>query len=341
MTTDRAGFALLLSVLLVLALTVMALGVLTVGVREAAIAGAAARRALAERRAEAAAVRAVEIWSTRALAGLAVGEARQLPAPAGNAAVTVERVDSGLFLVRSQSRVPGPDGPTLGQAGLLVRVLHPSRLGAAFPGALTTSGSTTVTDGTVDGLDSCAVPGPAVVAASASVGPAASVTGEPPIELGTPPALPGPDPFTPALAAELATVRHVGLTAAPRPFAVADECVADGRNWGSPDPAHPCHALRPVITASDLTVAGGSGHGVLVVDGDLTVTAGARLHGIVVVHGRLAVDGGSVVRGAVRADSAIVHGAVIRDGCALAAVLSAPALDRAFRPPLRWWVPVF
>lgn len=339
MRSDRAGFALLFAVLLVMALTVAALGVLVVGVRESAVAGAAVRKARAERGAEAAAIHVVETWSTRTLADLAIGETRRLPVP-GDAELTVERVDSGLFLVHGAERVAGPHGPAIAHAGLLVRVLHPGRLRALFPAALVAD-SATVIGGTVDGVDSCGPSAPGVMAGRVSVGPGSSVTGDPPTQLATPPAF-DPDPFGPALAGELATVRYPDLTAAPRPLVAGGECVADRLNWGSPDSGHPCHALRPLIAASDLTVTGGSGHGLLVVDGDLTITGGARFHGIVAVHGHLRVEGGSTVRGAVRAISAVIRdGAVVRDGCVLTPALSAPALDRGFRPPSRWWIPVF
>lgn len=337
MRGDRAGFALLFAVFLVMALAVSALGVLAVAVRESAVAGAAVGKARAERGAEAAALHAVETWSTRAVADLAIGGARQLAAP-GDADVVVERVDSGLFLLRGTGQAPGRHGPATARAGLLVRVLHPDRLRALLPAALVAD-SGTVAGGTVDGVDSCAAPVPGVVAAVASIGPGSTVTGDPPVELGPRPAS-VPDPFHPELARDLATVRYSDPTAEPRPVGVG-ECVADRLNWGSPDPGHPCHGLRPLIIASDLTVTGGSGHGVLVVNGDLTIT-GARFDGVVAVAGHLLVDGGSVIRGAVRAASAVIRdGMVVRDGCVLGRVLSAPALDRAFRPPSRWWFPVF
>jgi hypothetical protein len=88
-------------------------------------------------------------------------------------------------------------------------------------------------------------------------------------------------------------------------------------------------------------VDGGESHGVLIVDGDLHVTGGARITGIVVVRGRLQLDPGSTIQGGVRSDSAVTAGAIIRDGCAIADVLRARPLDRAFRPPARWWLPLF
>ena len=81
---------------------------------------------------------------------------------------------------------------------------------------------------------------------------------------------------------------------------------------------------------------------VLVVDGDLRITDGAVLHGLIIVHGHLEVSGASSIHGAVRARSVEVSdGTLARDDCAVMAVAAAPALDRAFRPAERWWIPLF
>ncbi|MFN2316079.1 MAG: hypothetical protein ABR602_05290, partial [Gemmatimonadales bacterium] len=122
-----------------------------------------------------------------------------------------------------------------------------------------------------------------------------------------------------------------------------DGCMVDSRNWGSPDPAHPCHTTRPFIhVAGSVTMTGGEGHGILVVEGDARLTAGAHFAGLIVVRGQLVIEDGSRVHGAVRAERVqVLGGHVERDGCILHNVLRAPSLDRAFRPQGRWWVPVF
>lgn len=338
--TARPGFALVLSLLLVLALAVLGTGMLAVGTREQWVAAALARRTQAERRAEAAAVQAVRRWSTRSVADMALGEMRTLTVAPGTG-VSVERADSALFLVRAEARVAGPTGETGVVTGLLVRVLHPLRLAVTFPGALTADTVALAPGGVVDGMATCGAPGPGVLGPDVSVDPAAVVSGDPAVSLTTPPGAPTPDPFAPELAAGLADLVHASPTAAPRPAETTGACLADASNWGSPDPGHPCHDLRPVILAADLTVDGGVGFGVLIVDGDLRVTGGARLDGLVVVRGALRLDAGTTLRGAVRARSAEIAGTIIRDGCALADVLSAPALDRPFRTPDRWWIPLF
>lgn len=340
MSTLHRGFALVLSMLLILALATLGMGMLAAATGEQAVGAAMARKARAVRQAEAVALQAVGSWSTRSVADMGIGEQRTLDSGGLDGSVRAERIDSALFLVRGEGHVDGPGEGATAAVGLLVRVLHPRVLAAGFPGGLNTVGPAEIAAGAVLGSSGCGGTGIGVVAAEVTVGAGATVMGDPPILHGSPP-VPTPDPFAPPLSDTLATLRAPGLSAQPRPVTSAGTCVADDLNWGSPDPAHPCHDLLPVVMASDLDVAGGVGRAVLIVDGDLDVGGAAELEGVVVVRGKLTLDAGSTIRGAVRADSARIEGTVIRDDCAVAAALSAPSLDRGFRPPLRWWVPLF
>ncbi|MGE0354482.1 MAG: hypothetical protein AB7Q69_14785 [Gemmatimonadales bacterium] len=78
---------------------------------------------------------------------------------------------------------------------------------------------------------------------------------------------------------------------------------ADTLNWGDPDPAGACGSYFPVVhAASGLVISGGSGQGVLLVDGDLTLSGAFRFVGLVVVQGTLHSGGaGGGVLGAVLA----------------------------------------
>ena len=322
MRTSRSGFALVLSIVLILALVVSAAGMLAVATREAAVSTGLAGRLRAERMAEAAARDAVVHWSTRAVADLRPEEQKVL-IDSGGVRVTTERADSSLYLLRSRGRARVAHGVAIAHSALLVRVLNPARLARAFPAALAADGAVEVLGGSVTGAgESTALPcdsaGPGVVAPGVSVTGTAAVDGAPAVVIGSPPAVPDPDPFSPALAETVADVRYRGSVVSPRPIQSQGECSPDPENWGTTDPADPCHELLPVVLTGTVTVDGGVARGVIVTDGDLTLTGAARIQGVV-----------------------IVAGAIIRDGCAVGASLSAPSLDRAFRPPGRWWIPAF
>lgn len=102
-----------------------------------------------------------------------------------------------------------------------------------------------------------------------------------------------------------AVASHVvdGETVRAGPKSENEMCVTESSdNWGNPyDQTGPCGDYFPVIySRNDLTIAGGIGQGVLVVDGDLTLVGGFHYRGIIIVLGRFNSIGiGSRVEGAV------------------------------------------
>lgn len=103
----------------------------------------------------------------------------------------------------------------------------------------------------------------------------------------------------------------VGPAGTPTPVESAGVCVTSARwNWGDPErPYGPCGTFYVVrARAGALTVRGGSGQGVFVVDGDLVLRDGAALHGLVVASGRVDVVEGSRIEGRVIAYGGIVVG---------------------------------
>jgi hypothetical protein len=86
----------------------------------------------------------------------------------------------------------------------------------------------------------------------------------------------------------------------PGPVESLGECVAaEPWNWGDPDhPWRACGSFLPLRGfRGDLRMAGGGGQGVLVVDGNLELSAGARFRGLVLVQGTLRVAGGAELVG--------------------------------------------
>jgi hypothetical protein len=136
--------------------------------------------------------------------------------------------------------------------------------------------------------------------------PAACVEGAPPFESSTPGLGPGAFVLDESLLGDLrAVAAHVlsGGTVQPQPVVENGSCVtAAASNWGHPfDPGGPCgDHFSAIYSIGDLTVAGGQGQGVLVVEGDLTVSADFQFFGVVVVVGSFSSLGsGGLIVGAV------------------------------------------
>lgn len=94
--------------------------------------------------------------------------------------------------------------------------------------------------------------------------------------------------------------RYLGI----RPSITDSACqLQDIRNWGAPNAGgNPCHEHWPVILVrGDLEVAGGTGQGVLIVEGDLLLGGGFTFAGLILVGGDLRIRGaGTRVVGAVQ-----------------------------------------
>ncbi len=333
----RPGFALIVSLLIAIALSLVGLGALAVGVRESAIAGTVERRARARLRAEAGALAAVERWSSRAHAELDVGQSHAVPHP--DARITVFRIDAALFLVQSESEDDsgGTGAGVTARTGLLVRTYPLHRVTDYLPAAITIEETGTIAAGAVVVPDSCVHT--AAVLGSVTLLDGAFIAG------AVVPAEPdgAGDPFPSDLLAAIANARIEPGRVRPRPLAADGECRPDPLNWGARGPGHPCHDFLPLIhAAGPLVVDGGTGRGIVVVDGDLVLDGGFEFQGILIVRGELTLRGGATVEGAIRATSLrFEDGQVARVPCDLRPVLAGPALDRAFRPSGRWWVPVF
>ena len=342
--TDRRGSALLLSMFLLMALAVLAAGVLVIGTIEGAVAGAMTRSLQARALAEAGARIAFEEWSARALRALPA-DSVHLAWPLPPVRASTERIDSFLFVIRTEARVPaGNSPPVVGRAGLLVTVLDRGALEAMFPAAVAMDGEARVESGRISGSDACpatAADAPGLFTELAMLGPDALIEGDPALRLETPPPLPDPDPLRPPAIRGLATIEWTTDRATPGPISARGECLPDPANWGSTAPPDPCYGMTPLVHATgDLILDAGEIGGALVVDGDLTLSGPVVIAGILVVRGALVIGPDARVRGAVRAGSLVMTGGDVRlDRCEVARVLDGRPFDRALRPPTRWWVP--
>lgn len=195
--------------------------------------------------------------------------------------------------------------------GLLTRVVPlPVDVQAAFTiGAPVNFGGGNVfvqgTDQTPTGWTGCSAAGPAVAGVRAKQ--AGDVAGSGGQMTGTPPTLisPAMDSTTfmqfgttnyNALAAA-ATIQLAAGTYAPAPVITGGVCTNSSTNWGAPlAPTGACGKRYPIVHisgwSSTTTITGGSGQGILLVDGNLTISGAFTFYGIVIVRGKMSTTAG-------------------------------------------------
>lgn len=97
-----------------------------------------------------------------------------------------------------------------------------------------------------------------------------------------------------------ATLVLPGGAFSPGPATVGTACdLRPETNWGDPlAPSSPCSGYVPVISVrGDVTIVGGSGQGILLVNGNLHVTSAFVFYGIVLVTGDVDIEGPTDIRG--------------------------------------------
>jgi hypothetical protein len=360
----RDGIALVAVVLALVVLEAAVAGALFICSLEAATTGAFTRRAHVLLAAESALAAALDGWDANAIAGLAAGDTLfvgPLALPSGSGDARVERLRGDTYLVTGRGKQPGPGGNDLAGASALVGWHAPAAFASHAPAALVVGGATDIgAGGLVDASGTGAGCTPADTLAAATFPTAAGIAAPPtalPVRatgatvLGAPAVITAPHDsvaftrFGPYLATALAAAAErveVGSIAlGPAVGPTGCDRAAPG-NWGAHHGSgHPCEGFVPLVHApGDLSILGGTGFGLVLVDGDLTLEAGAVLHGIALVRGRATVRG--ELRGLLRAAAgADVGGTIVRDACAIwRALTRARPLSRPFRPD-RWRLPWF
>lgn len=215
---------------------------------------------------------------------------------------TIQRLNRGMFLVSVTAGDPAPPTiatiTTLSRLGWLVRVRSVSvSLRAALDAGAVWLGEGSRVDGQdappAGGID-CPAPDSSLAgvgASSITLSGNVSVQGSPPIvRTGVDTGFPaGMNTVFDQLFAQ-ATLALPGGSWTPTPVVAGGECdVSDPRNWGDPsDGGGACSDYWPVIAVSgDLRVLSGSGHGILLVDGDLVIEGSFRFSGVILVRGKL------------------------------------------------------
>jgi hypothetical protein len=97
--------------------------------------------------------------------------------------------------------------------------------------------------------------------------------------------------------AAAATIQLSPGSYAPAPVITGGACTASNTNWGSPLlPAGPCGKRYPIVHVSNFNgttnITGGTGQGILLVDGDLTISGAFTYYGIIIVRGKMSTTAG-------------------------------------------------
>jgi len=272
------------------------------------------RAAGAQRREERGLVGAERVGA-ELLAGLTAGALRDnLPRTfdslsldaGGDWSALVRRLTPEVVLLEVTPRLPV--GPASREAAgvRLGWLLRPRPDSVSPVAAVSVSGPVSLGDGVVisgadetpPGVDSCPFPdsGIAGIAApSVVVSGAAQLLGSPPELLQATDDLAVFDRFS-----ERATLVLPSGTYATSPATVGTSCdLLRSTNWGDPGGATtPCGGYLPVVRIDgDLTLSGGLGQGILLVNGDLRITGPFTFHGMMIVKGGVDITAPTDVRG--------------------------------------------
>lgn len=361
MRATRDGVALVLAVVVLLALGTITASLLFTSTLTYRIARTGEEVARARVAAESAARSALATWETRRYRDLRIGEAVEVAGAGGDARAVVERLAGGLFLVRASAESAAG---TRASVGLLVRGLDLRDLARAFPAALTTGAPVELGgNAVVEGGAGAAPPPPWTEAEctprlSALATETFGLTPRPAYASVNESVLGGPfDPTEPLRLGPLGAdeVRRLADRVeegalSPRPAYDGAACDPTApANWGAPlDPRGACGGEFPLVFApGDVHLTGGTGQGILVVDGNFTMSGNARFYGAILVAGSVHIGGNAQLHGAVTAvsgrpvavdgDARVTWGA-----CPILRALDAAAgLNRPLSPGRRRWVPVF
>jgi hypothetical protein len=366
---DRRGIALPLALFTLVIAAVMITAVFYVGRLEQRMGNNSVAAVQAFQAAETGVATVLTGWIPSTYNSLADDSTITLPTTAVGSNATydasVRRLNSTLFLVRAEGRylVAGL-AVTRRQVARVVR-LDPPTIDPEAP-LVTRLGLTVTGNAVVNGRDSvptswtstCPPPGltaPDIVDSAGSVDTTGLLTGI--LNIQTNSALANSGTFdnfgsmtfaSLSAAAEKVVGGTLGSLGPTTDAGSPPSCrIGDLQNWGDPlDPTGPCGNYFPVIYApNDLTLSGGWGQGVLLVDGNLILSGGVQFYGIIVVRGAVTTSGGQVI-GALMTDnefglSALVGGTteLYYSRCAIDRAVTGAAQPSAVRE--RNWVQLY
>jgi hypothetical protein len=224
----------------------------------------------------------------------------------GDWSALVRRLTPEVVLLEVAPRLPV--GPASREAAgvRLGWLLRPRPDSVSLAAAVSVAAPVALGDGVVisgadeapPGVDSCAASDSTIAgiaAPSVEVGGSAQVLGSPPELLQATGDLGLFERFS-----DRASIILTGGTYAPSPATVGTSCDRlRSTNWGDPvGTAEPCSGYLPLVRVEgDLTLGGGIGQGILLVNGNLRVTGPFTFHGMMIVKGAVDITAPTDVRG--------------------------------------------
>jgi hypothetical protein len=329
----REGIALPMAIGAIVIIGVLIAGAMFAAVQDQRVGANTLQQARASAASELGLNRTTAEWNVAYNSSLKQGDTlqRSYSAPGGaSATVTATRLQGPFFWMVSEGKAGGNQFSQSARRrfGMLLRLDTPD---VPFMGALTGRGTITVGgSATVNGNDAnpsawAACPSPGVGVAGIAMSDTTAGLKMPGCSVSKSCVNGTPKFIQTLLAADTATYFVYGnstyqalAASATLPIAAGSTltgifpvstggvCTKTTLNWGDVNralPAGPCEPYFPTIHAlGDLHISGGSGQGILLVDGDLSLSGGFAFTGIVIVRGSLTTTGtGGKVTGGVMA----------------------------------------
>lgn len=363
----RSGIALVMALLVLVIVEAMTAGILVLSTNARVVAASELRTRRAENAAEFAVQTVLAGWAHGGFDTLAIGQIVGTPAGGNSApdlsqATTVERLASALYVVRARAHAGRGLAYARAHATATARLLDKRALLEESNVAISSGGLAILTDSRIDArpdylpdtwADSLCPPVDSLPL------PEALTAGEPPVLDASVTADGGITVDSSLVVFDSVALGRVKWSelediadrvergaVMPRPALIDEQClVAAPANWGDPVAGAPCSLWFPLVYApSDLVMQGGTGQGILAVEGMLTLTDGAVFVGYIVARDGILIEDGSSVVGSVRTRRGAAlfdRSTVSYSRCAIArATVLSPASLRLVTQPRRF-LPAF
>jgi hypothetical protein len=356
-----------MALLVLVIVEAMTAGILVLSTNARVVAASEIRARRAENIAEYAVQSVLSRWTDGGFDTLVVGEivpagSNVIAAPDASSTTTVERLASALYVIRAQARVGHGRAHARAYATATARLLDKRALLEESNAAISSAGIAVLSGARVDansGTLPPTWPDSLCPGTDPLPPPAAMSSGEPAV-LDASVRMEGPTGLDSTLASfdsvalggvkwsqlhDIADRQETG-TLTPNPIADDDDCrYGAAGNWGDPRAGSACADYFPLIySPAHLVMSGGTGQGLLAIEGTFLMTAGAVFVGYIIARDGVLIEDGATIIGAVRTRRGAAlfdRSAISYSRCAIARAASlAPASGRLVEQPRRF-LPAF